>query len=131
MRIDDLRCRAARTNIIVLNRFSSDLVGSRGIHIDPSIRPSDDGSTTRNKMIVNENARTCGPSVQRLKSCQIASNYEPVDAYARGKSFRFIRLPPLSEKRQQKFSTPISYHPVNHLILSRSLVLSCSLPPVS
>lgn len=37
-----------------------------------------------------------GGGVRRLKSCQIASNYEPVDAYARGKSFRFIRLPPLS-----------------------------------
>lgn len=35
---------------------------------------------------------TCARGAQRLKLCQIASNYEPVDVCARGKFFRFIRL---------------------------------------
>lgn len=46
-------------------------------------------------MIVNENGRTLyvtRAAQSRLKSCQIASNYEPVDAHARGKSFRLSPL---------------------------------------
>lgn len=55
---------------------------------------------------------TCVLGAQRLKSCQIASNYEPVDAYARGKSFRFIRLPPLSREKAPTEIFSIS-HPLS------------------
>lgn len=61
----------------------------------------------------------------RLKSCQIASNYEPVDAYSRGKIFPvYTRLhPPAPDfsyvgkaPAEIFYSSYLSHHPVNHLV---------------
>lgn len=66
---------------------------------------------------------TCTGGAERLKSCQIASNYEPVDAYARGKSFQYVRgTSPVGKSANRNF--PIPYHPVNHLILPWASVLA-------
>lgn len=62
--------------------------------------------------------------VQRLKSCQIASNYESVDAYARRKIFLVYTVTShVGKSANRNFLSPISYHSVNHLILPWASIL--------
>jgi len=126
MRIGDLQCCPARANNCVKSflEWSVDHAGFTSTL--PFVRP-----TTRNKM-KTAGRYMCAHGVQRLKSCQIASNYEPVDAYANENLSGLFGYLPLSWKKAptEIFSLPpIPYNSVNHLILPRvSILVSRSFP---